>query len=213
MKNKKYFCYEIYKNISIWSTQNGVKYNPCSIYNGSYATTDTVDIGQVWNNPAHQDLKRCVETDTPISGCQVCYDEEAVGRKSRRQSVKQTWEDFLHDTKNRNEFFIKAKDTFDKKIFKQPVYPKGSNYFYGLLNETDKGKLKIDILKTLGVNAKNLTPLAITGLNTLASLPVATVTMMLQSTPANADEANMQLEDFAKLNQGTTNVDKALYDD
>ena len=111
------------------------------------------------------------------------------------------------------EFFIKAKDTFDKKIFKQPVYPKGSNYFYGLLNETDKGKLKIDILKTLGVNAKNLTPLAITGLNTLASLPVATVTMMLQSTPANADEANMQLEDFAKLNQGTTNVDKALYDD
>jgi len=98
MKNKKYFCYEIYKNISIWSTQNGVKYNPCSIYSGSYATTDTVDIGQVWNNPAHQDLKRCVETDTPISGCQVCYDEEAVGRKSRRQSVKQTWEDFLHDT-------------------------------------------------------------------------------------------------------------------
>ena len=82
MKNKKYFCYEIYKNISIWSTQNGVKYNPCSIYSGSYATTDTVDIGQVWNNPAHQDLKRCVETDTPILGCQVCYDEEAVGRKN-----------------------------------------------------------------------------------------------------------------------------------
>ena len=47
-------------------------------------------------------------------------------------------------------------------------------------------------------------------LNTLASLPVATLTMVLQSTPANADEANMQLEDFAKLHEGNTNVDKAL---
>ena len=48
------------------------------------------------------------------------------------------------------------------------------------------------------------------GLKVLASLPVATLTMVLQSTPANADEANMQLEDFAKLNEGSTNVDKAL---
>ena len=37
------------------------------------------------------------------------------------------------------------------------------------------------------------------GLNILASLPVATLTMFLQSTPANADEANMQLEDFAMM--------------
>ena len=34
--------------------------------------------------------------------------------------------------------------------------------------------------------------------------------MTLQSTPANADEVNMTLEDFAKLNEGSTNVDKAL---
>ena len=98
IKNKKYFCYEIYKNLSIWSTQNRVNYNPCSIYSGSYATTDTVDVEQVWNNTAHQYLKDCVETDTPIVGCQICYDEEKAGRKSRRQSVKQTWEEFLHDT-------------------------------------------------------------------------------------------------------------------
>ena len=44
----------------------------------------------------------------------------------------------------------------------------------------------------------------------MASLPAATIGMVLQSTPANADEANMQLEDFAKLNEGNTNVDKAL---
>ena len=80
----------------------------------------------------------------------------------------------------------------------------------GLLDKADKSKLKINILKTLGVNIKNLTPLAMQGLNLLASLPAATLSMVLQSTPANADEINMTLEDFAKLNEGSTNVDKAL---
>jgi hypothetical protein len=47
--------------------------------------------------------------------------------------------------------------------------------------------------------AENLTPLAMKGLNILSSLPVATLTLVLQSTPANADEANMKLEDFARL--------------
>ena len=69
---------------------------------------------------------------------------------------------------------------------------------------------KTDILQTIMARAGSLTPLAIKGLNVLASLPVATLTMVLQSTPANADEANMTLEDFAKLNEGSTNVDKAL---
>jgi hypothetical protein len=58
--------------------------------------------------------------------------------------------------------------------------------------------------------AKNLTPLAVRGLNMLASLPVATMTAFLQSTPVNADEVNMTLEDFAKLNEGDTNIDKSL---
>ena len=47
----------------------------------------------------------------------------------------------------------------------------------------------------------------------ITSLLLVIVMMMLfilQSTPANADEANMQLEDFAKLHEGSTNVDKAL---
>jgi len=34
--------------------------------------------------------------------------------------------------------------------------------------------------------------------------------MFLQSTPANSDEMNMKLEDFAKLNEGNTNMDKSL---
>ena len=81
---------------------------------------------------------------------------------------------------------------------------------YNILSKKNKDKLKVDILKTFMSNAKALTPLATKGLNILASLPVATLTMVLQSTPANADEANMQLEDFAKLHKGSTNVDKAL---
>ena len=71
-------------------------------------------------------------------------------------------------------------------------------------------KQKTNILRTIMARAGNLTPLAMKGLNLIASLPVATLTMVLQSTPANSDEANMQLEDFAKLAEGSTNIDKAL---
>ena len=59
-------------------------------------------------------------------------------------------------------------------------------------------------------NAKALTPLAMKGLTYLSSLPAATAMMFLQSTPANSDEMNMKLEDFAKLNEGSTNMDKSL---
>ena len=69
---------------------------------------------------------------------------------------------------------------------------------------------KTDILQTLLARAGSLTPLAMKGLTYLSSLPAATITMFLQSTPANSDEANMKLEDFAKLNEGSTNMDKSL---
>jgi len=72
---------------------------------------------------------------------------------------------------------------------------------------------KTDIMQTFLARAGSLTPLAIKGLEYLSSLPAATAIMFFQSTPANADEANMQLEDFAKLNKGSTNIDKPLYDD
>jgi len=90
-----------------------------------------------------------------------------------------------------------ATDLFNKTHFKQLA----RNTTYGLLNDADKNKLKVNILKTIGVNLKNLSPLAVQGLNVLASLPVATIAMILKSTPVNADEANMKLEDFAKLAQ------------
>jgi hypothetical protein len=89
----------------------------------------------------------------------------------------------------------------------------GGNTLEVLLDDVSLGKAKTNLFQTFLARAGSLTPLAIKGLNMLASLPVATAAMVLQSTPANADEANMTLEDFAKLNEGTTNVDKALYND
>ena len=70
---------------------------------------------------------------------------------------------------------------------------------YNILSKKNKGKLEVDVLKTLVSNAKALTPLAMKGLTFLSSLPAATITMFLQSTPANSDEINMKLEDFAML--------------
>ena len=115
----------------------------------------------------------------------------------------------IKSTKIPKEKFIKSMEAFDQSD--QPTTNRTSRSNLGLLDKADKGKLKIDILRTLGLNIKNLTPLAIKGLNIMASLPAATLGMVLQSTPANADEANMQLEDFAimanKEKEGIETID------
>ena len=77
----------------------------------------------------------------------------------------------------------------------------GGNTLEVLLDDDTLGKAKTNLLQTFLARAGSLTPLAMKGLNMIASLPVATATMILQSTPANADEANMQLEDFAMLQE------------
>ena len=86
----------------------------------------------------------------------------------------------------------------------------GGNSLEVLLDDASLGKAKTNLFQTMMAKAGSFTPLAMKGLLILGSLPVATATMFLQSTPANADEINMKLEDFAKLNEGSTNVDKAL---
>ena len=86
----------------------------------------------------------------------------------------------------------------------------GGNSLEVLLDDDSLSKAKTNLFQTFLARAGSLTPLAMQGLNMLASLPVATAAMVLKSTPANADEANMKLEDFAKLAEGNTNVDKAL---
>lgn len=98
MKNKKYFCYEIYKNLSVWSANGKLGYNPCSIFNGYINQSDSLDLASVWNSPERQYLKQCVETDTSIPGCDTCYRAESHGLPSRRQQSARLYEEYHNDT-------------------------------------------------------------------------------------------------------------------
>lgn len=98
MKNKKYFCYEIYKNLAVWSHNGKLGYNPCSFFNGYIKTSSEFDLTDVWNSPEHLELKKCVETDTRIPGCQACYSAEDSGIESRRQGSKKLYEEYHKDT-------------------------------------------------------------------------------------------------------------------
>jgi len=97
MIDKKYFCYEIYKNLAVWSTNGKLGYNPCSFFKGYIKTSDQFDLSDVWNSPEHLQLKHQVENDIPIAGCQGCYNEEAVGLTSRRMASKKLYEEFHND--------------------------------------------------------------------------------------------------------------------
>jgi hypothetical protein len=97
MKDRKYFCYEIYKNLAIWSHNGRLAYNPCSFFTGFIKESDTFDLDSVWNGPERAELKRCIETDTPIAGCEVCYRAEKNGLVSRRMAGQQLYEEFHQD--------------------------------------------------------------------------------------------------------------------
>ena len=98
IKNKKYFCYEIYKNLAIWSHNGELGYNPCSFFDGYIKTSSEFNLTDVWNSPEHLELKKCVETDTSIPGCQACYSAEDAGIESRRQGSKKLYEEYHNDT-------------------------------------------------------------------------------------------------------------------
>jgi len=97
MKDRKYFCYEIYKNLAIWSDNGRLSYNPCSFFNGTMKQSDTFDLDSVWNGPERAELKRCVETDTPIAGCTGCYQAESHGLESRRIASQKLYETYHQD--------------------------------------------------------------------------------------------------------------------
>ena len=98
MKNKKYFCYEIYKNLAVWSRNGRLAYNPCSFYKGHIKESDKFNLEDVWNSPEHLKLKHSVENDIPIAGCQQCYDAEKNGLESRRMGSRQLYEEYHQDT-------------------------------------------------------------------------------------------------------------------
>ncbi len=98
MIDKKYFCYEIYKNLAIWSHRDKIGYNPCSFFKGYITTSDSIDITQVWNSPERLALKQSIADDIPIPGCSSCYEAEAHGLESRRLGSKKLYENFHCDT-------------------------------------------------------------------------------------------------------------------
>jgi hypothetical protein len=98
VKDKKYFCYEIYKNLAVWSRNGRLAYNPCSFYKGYIKESDEFNLKDVWNSPEHLELKHSVENDTPIAGCQRCYNAEANGLESRRMGSRKLYEEFHQDT-------------------------------------------------------------------------------------------------------------------
>jgi uncharacterized radical SAM superfamily Fe-S cluster-containing enzyme len=99
MKDKKYFCYELYKNLGIWSHNGHLGYSPCSFYNGYFAESEQFDLESVWAGPERSKLLQQVTDDQPITGCQGCYTAEEHGLPSRRQSARLAWEDYYRDTK------------------------------------------------------------------------------------------------------------------
>lgn len=98
MQDKKYFCYEIYKNLAIWSHNGKLAYNPCSFFDGYIKTSDTFDLDEIWNGPELQHLKDLVARDLPIPGCRHCYNAELNGLTSRRQGSKKFYEIYIDDT-------------------------------------------------------------------------------------------------------------------
>lgn len=97
MTDKKYFCYEIYKNLAIWSFNGRLGYNPCCFFNGYIKTADQFNLNEIWNSPEHLQLKLQVENDIPIAGCQRCYTMEAGGLVSRRMASRQLYEEYHQD--------------------------------------------------------------------------------------------------------------------
>jgi Radical SAM superfamily/4Fe-4S single cluster domain len=98
MSNKKYFCYEIHKNLSIWSRNGSIVYNPCSFYQGNYSQSDSVDISQAWNSDGRQQLINMINQDQKIPGCNSCYQAEDNGLQSRRLSSQCAYEQWHQDT-------------------------------------------------------------------------------------------------------------------
>jgi uncharacterized radical SAM superfamily Fe-S cluster-containing enzyme len=98
MKDKKYFCYEIYKNLAVWSFNGKLGYNPCSFFAGYIKESTQFNLKNIWNSPEHQALKDSVENNIPIEGCKGCYNAEARGFDSRRMASIKLYEEFHQDT-------------------------------------------------------------------------------------------------------------------
>ena len=98
MQDKEFFCYEIFKNLSVWSKNGQIEYGPCSLYSGHIKKSNKLILNETWNQTEHQLLKNHVENNHPINGCQICYRSESNGIESRRCGSKKLYEEFHQDT-------------------------------------------------------------------------------------------------------------------
>jgi hypothetical protein len=98
MTQKKYFCYEIFKNISIWSFNENISYNPCSFYKGYYAHSKNINLDAAWQNPERKKIIDLINQDLPVPGCESCYEQEQKGLSSRRLASFDIYENWHNDT-------------------------------------------------------------------------------------------------------------------
>ena len=98
MTNKKYFCYEIFKNIAVYSKNTELSYKPCCFYLGEIKTSNNFNLSEMWNSPKHLKLKSQAQGNVAIPGCRNCYNDEATGAVSRRQAVTNMYENYFKDT-------------------------------------------------------------------------------------------------------------------
>jgi hypothetical protein len=98
MQNKKSFCYDLYKNIAVWSHNGKVGYNPCCSYSEIILESDQIDLQQIWNSPARREILMRVENDQAVPGCEPCYKAEQAGMRSRRQASQELYENYCQDT-------------------------------------------------------------------------------------------------------------------
>jgi MoaA/NifB/PqqE/SkfB family radical SAM enzyme len=98
LQDKKYFCYEIFKNIAVWSKDGNINYTPCSYSTYELDSSSNIDLKAVWNNEKHKHLKNLIESDLPLPGCEFCYAEEACGLQSRRLTTTRLYEEYFQDT-------------------------------------------------------------------------------------------------------------------
>lgn len=97
MQSKKYFCYEVFKNLAVWSRKENISYTPCSYYHGSFEELNHVNLDRAWNSPGRKKIIQLIDQDKPIDGCRSCYHEESNGLKSRRIHSKELYENYFDD--------------------------------------------------------------------------------------------------------------------
>jgi len=122
-------------------------------------------------------------------------------------TLKKTKE--LASVRNRKILLLPKKNLKDVKVLESTLYNKD-----GL--DTKKGKVKLtsenlkrNLLKTLQSNVKAYTPLAIKGLNKLASAPAAFILTLINPTEMGNAEINNKLENYSNLKK-FSNIDKAI---